>query len=67
MSPMAEATEPTTQTLGGVARPTPGGGSPARVPTSVTASAVVKDTSAQETRDDKILAALASVTDASRR
>uniref|UniRef100_A0AAV1V1J0 CCHC-type domain-containing protein n=1 Tax=Peronospora matthiolae TaxID=2874970 RepID=A0AAV1V1J0_9STRA len=60
---MAGAREPTTKTPGGVAQPTPGRGSPARVPTPVTTSAVVEDSSAQETRDDKILAALASVTE----
>uniref|UniRef100_A0AAV1T508 Uncharacterized protein n=1 Tax=Peronospora matthiolae TaxID=2874970 RepID=A0AAV1T508_9STRA len=60
---MSGAREPTTKTPGGVARPTPGRGSPARVPTPVTTSAVVKDSSAQETRDDKTLAALSSVTE----
>uniref|UniRef100_A0AAV1TQY3 CCHC-type domain-containing protein n=1 Tax=Peronospora matthiolae TaxID=2874970 RepID=A0AAV1TQY3_9STRA len=60
---MTGAREPTTKTLGGVAQPTPGRGSPSRVPTPVTTSAVVEDSSAQETRDDKILAALASVTE----
>ena len=63
MSPMAGSTEHTTKTPGGVARRTSGGGSPARVPIPVTASAVVEDTSAQKTSDYKILAALATVTE----
>uniref|UniRef100_A0AAV1VI54 Integrase catalytic domain-containing protein n=2 Tax=Peronospora matthiolae TaxID=2874970 RepID=A0AAV1VI54_9STRA len=59
---MAATTEPTTKTPGGVPRATPGRGSPARAPT---APAVVNDGPACESgkRDDKILAALAALTD----
>uniref|UniRef100_A0AAV1TR58 RxLR effector candidate protein n=1 Tax=Peronospora matthiolae TaxID=2874970 RepID=A0AAV1TR58_9STRA len=59
---MAATTEPTTKTPGGVPRATPGRGSPARAPT---APAVVNDGPARESgkRDDKILAALAALTD----
>uniref|UniRef100_A0AAV1V2L8 Uncharacterized protein n=1 Tax=Peronospora matthiolae TaxID=2874970 RepID=A0AAV1V2L8_9STRA len=59
---MAATTEPTTKTPAGVPRATPGRGSPARAPT---APAVVNDGPARESgkRDDKILAALAALTD----
>uniref|UniRef100_A0AAV1UNK0 Uncharacterized protein n=1 Tax=Peronospora matthiolae TaxID=2874970 RepID=A0AAV1UNK0_9STRA len=59
---MAATTEPTTKTPGGVPRATPGRGSPARAPI---APAVVNDGPARESgeRDDKILAALAALTD----
>ena len=59
---MAATTEPTTKTPGAVSRAAPGHGLPARAPT---ASAVVNDGPARESgqRDDKILAALAALTD----
>ena len=66
MSPMARETEATAKTPGGVARAAPGRGSPARVPSSVNTPAVVEEPSAcerGEATDDKILAALAALTD----
>ena len=63
---MARATEATAKTPGGVARAAPGRGSPGRVPSSANTPAVVEETSARErgkATDDKILAALAAVTD----
>ena len=63
---MARETEATAKTLGGVARAAKGRASPARVPLSVNTPAAVEEPSARErgeATDDKILAALAALTD----
>uniref|UniRef100_A0AAV1TAE8 Uncharacterized protein n=1 Tax=Peronospora matthiolae TaxID=2874970 RepID=A0AAV1TAE8_9STRA len=62
MSPLVTTTEPNTKTPGGYPRATSERGSPARPPTS---PAVGNDEPARESgeRDDKILAALAALTD----
>ena len=63
---MAGANETTVKTPGGVARAAPGRGSLARVPSSANTPAVVKGVPTHErgeAADDKILAALAAVTD----
>uniref|UniRef100_A0AAV1V901 Uncharacterized protein n=1 Tax=Peronospora matthiolae TaxID=2874970 RepID=A0AAV1V901_9STRA len=66
MSLMARETEATSKTPGGVARAAPGRVSPARVPSSGDTPGVVEVPPARErseATDDKILAALAAVTD----
>uniref|UniRef100_A0AAV1TNB3 Uncharacterized protein n=1 Tax=Peronospora matthiolae TaxID=2874970 RepID=A0AAV1TNB3_9STRA len=59
---MAATTDMTMRTPGGVPRATPGRGSPARAPSAL---AVVNDGPARESgeQNDKILAALAALTD----
>uniref|UniRef100_M4B4D2 RxLR effector candidate protein n=1 Tax=Hyaloperonospora arabidopsidis (strain Emoy2) TaxID=559515 RepID=M4B4D2_HYAAE len=66
MSSITGAIEATSKTTGGVARATPRRGSPACVPSSVNTPADVEEFPARErgeATDDKILAALAAVTD----
>ena len=66
MSPMARETEAAPKTSGGVARSAPGRVSQARIPPSVNTPRVVEVPPARErceATDDKIIAALAAVTD----
>ena len=63
---MARETEATEKTSGGVSRDAPGRGSPARMPSSVNTLAIFREPSARErgeATDDKILTALAALTD----